>query len=286
VSLNALVESAIAMVERSVDRRIAVEVDVRARPDRVAGDAAELESALLNLVINGCDAMSEGGVLRVATESSPTAGVVRVRVSDTGVGIPEEHLEHIFEPYFTTKEGGKGTGLGLATVYGTVEEHGGEIEVERTGPEGTTFLVTLPAFEAGSDVPAEALPSDVLRATRALRVLIVDDEPSVLEALRSTLVHLGHSVLTTGEPLEALDIVARRRDEIDLAVVDLVMPTLSGRQVIERIREIAANLPVIVATGHFKEPLDDLFAPGPARVLTKPYLRDDLARLIAEVVSS
>jgi signal transduction histidine kinase/ActR/RegA family two-component response regulator len=285
VSLHRLVENVVAILERTIDRRIALKLDLRASPDLVDGDPALLESALLNLGINARDAITGSGTIGFSTERAdsgegPTPSV-RVRVSDSGIGISETDLDRIFEPYFTTKGVGKGTGLGLAAVYGTVRDHGGTVGVESTVGEGTTFAITLPASaaEQEGDVVAESEPCD--GETRL--VLAVDDEAAVLEALRGMLEGLGHTVLTACDGVEALEILDRHRGAIELVVLDLMMPRMSGRQVLERAGKTLRTIPVILTSGYSSDSLSEIAADGRVRLLAKPYRQSELAMAIADV---
>jgi signal transduction histidine kinase/ActR/RegA family two-component response regulator len=283
-SVHRLVENVVAMLERSVDRRIQLKVDLAATPDVVDGDAAQLESALLNLGINGRDAMPEGGVLSFATERAalgePPLPWIRIRVADTGSGIPEEHLDRIFDPYFTTKAAGKGTGLGLAAVYGTLRDHGGDIAVESRRGAGTTFTLSLPA--SGAERGPAAKPRRLLVGLPR-RVLAVDDEPAVLESLRGMLESLGHTVLTASDGAEAIEMFTRDPATIDIVVLDMVLPRMSGRQVLERLRERDRRVRFILTSGYSEEPLTELLAYGGARWMPKPFRQSELAVAIEEL---
>ncbi len=223
VGLNQLVKNVVAILEGSVDPRIQVQAELRAEPDWVEGDAASLESAILNLAINGRDAMPDGGTLSIRTALEN--GSLRVDVSDTGTGIASGVIDKIFEPYFTTKAIGKGTGLGLAAVYGTTQEHGGTIEVESHEGQGTRFILRLP--RASGPPPAKTPRNDALKeaGSETLRVLAVDDEPAVLESVSGMLSQLGHAVLPAMNASEALQILGSS-EAVDVVLLDLVMPGL------------------------------------------------------------
>jgi signal transduction histidine kinase len=274
VALNQLVRSVVAILERSLDPRIRIVTDLDADPDWLEGDAASLESALLNLAVNARDAMPEGGTL--AFRTSREGGSLRLDVQDTGSGIPAPILDKIFEPYFTTKEVGKGTGLGLAAVYGTTQEHGGSIEVESREGSGTTFTMRLPAALDSPSARA-ALP---IRSVGPLSILAVDDEPAVLESLTGMLVGLGHAVCSASTPSQAIQIL--RENQVDLVILDMVMPEMSGRDVLDRIRMLRTDIPVLLTTGYYGEPVKDFPEGAAVRLLRKPYRQAELARAIAE----
>ncbi len=285
--LHHLIQNVVAILERSINRRIEIVLALTADPDVIDGDAAQLESALLNLGINGRDAMPDGGVLSFSTErlvfGNPPMPWIRVRVSDTGTGIPRGDLDRIFDPYFTTKAMGKGTGLGLAAVYGTLRDHGGTVAVESKLGEGTTFTLSLPASTEVRKHPANP-PRPSPGAPRC--VLAIDDESVVLESLRGMLERLGHSVLTANDGDEAIEIFTRKRKMIDIVVLDLVMPRMSGREVLERLRALDRNLPVILTSGYSEEPLEDVIAGGGARWMPKPFRQSDIAVAIEELSAS
>jgi signal transduction histidine kinase len=279
VGLNQIVKNVVAILEGSVDPSIRVQAELKAEPDWVEGDAASLEAAILNLAINGRDAMPEGGTLSIRTAREN--GSLRLDVSDTGTGIASGVIDKIFEPYFTTKAIGKGTGLGLAAVYGTTQEHGGTIEVESREGQGTRFILRLPRAKLpppakghGSDARTEA-------GVPALKVLAIDDEPAVLESVSGMLGQLGHAVLPAGSAAEAFQILGSS-EAIDVVLLDLVMPGLPARAMLDRIREIRPEIPVLLTTGYSEElRIDDR-----AGFLQKPYRRAELARALAQAVGN
>jgi signal transduction histidine kinase/CheY-like chemotaxis protein len=285
VGLNQLVRNVVAILEGSVDSRIQVQAELGAEPDWVEGDAASLESAILNLAVNGRDAMPEGGTLSIRTALEN--GRLRLDVSDTGTGIASGVIDKIFEPYFTTKAIGKGTGLGLAAVYGTTQEHGGTIEVESREGQGTTFILRLPrapsppapksARSPTSDARTEASPP-------ALRVLAVDDEPAVLESVSDMLAQMGHDVLPAASANEAFRILGSN-DTVDVVLLDLVMPGLPARAMMERIHELRPEIPILLTSGYSEELMNE--SPridARAGFLRKPYRRAELATALAQAI--
>ncbi len=277
VELNQLVKNVLAILEGSVDPRIQIVAELEAAPDWVEGDAASLESAILNLAINGCDAMPEGGTLRIRTARKSEG--LRLDVSDTGTGIPSGLIDKIFEPYFTTKELGRGTGLGLAAVYGTTHEHGGSIEVASREGVGTTVILRFPPAPgppaARTQAPAEAMGPP-------LRVLAVDDEPAVLESVSGMLAQLGHVALTAGSASEAFAIL-NSATAIHVVILDLVMPEMSGRKMLERIRELRPEVAVLLTSGYSEEPERERSS-AQAAFLRKPYRQAELGTALAEAI--
>jgi signal transduction histidine kinase/CheY-like chemotaxis protein len=282
VGLNQLVRNVVAILEGSVDPRIQVQAELGAEPDWVEGDAASLESAILNLAINGRDAMPDGGTLSIQTVHEN--GSVRVDVSDTGTGIASGVIDKIFEPYFTTKALGKGTGLGLAAVYGTTQEHGGTIEVESHEGKGTRFILRLP--RAPGPPPHKSSKSDAHAETGAiaLRVLAVDDEPAVLESVSGMLSEMGHTVLPAPSASEAFRILSST-EAVDVVLLDLVMPGLPARAMLERIRDLRPGVPILLTSGYSEELMKET-PPLDARsgFLRKPYRRAELAQALSDAL--
>jgi signal transduction histidine kinase/CheY-like chemotaxis protein len=284
VGLNQLVRNVVAILEGSVDPRIRVQAELKAEPDWVEGDAASLESAILNLAINGRDAMPEGGTLSLRTAHEN--GGLRLDVCDTGTGIASGVIDKIFEPYFTTKAVGKGTGLGLAAVYGTTQEHGGTIEVESREGQGTRFILRLPRAAGPPSVKGTRSEARREAGSPALRVLAVDDEPAVLESVSGMLAQLGHAVLPAASAAEAFQILGSS-EAIDVVLLDLVMPGLPARAMLDRIREIRPEIPVLLTSGYSEELMKDS-PPIDARAgfLRKPYRRAELARALTDAVGN
>lgn len=288
VGLNQIVKNVLAILEGSVDPRIQVQAELRAEPDWVEGDAASLESAILNLALNGRDAMPDGGTLSIRTAREN--GGLRLDVCDTGTGIASGVIDKIFEPYFTTKAIGKGTGLGLAAVYGTTQEHGGSIEVETSEGQGTRFILRLPRAPSPPAPKSPRIPispiNDALTepSPPALRVLAIDDEPAVLESVSGMLAQMGHDVLPAANADEALRVLSSK-DAVDVVLLDLVMPGLPARAMMERIRELRPEIPILLTSGYSEE----LMKASPridarAGFLRKPYRRAELARALADAM--
>ncbi len=279
LGLNQLVKNVLAILEGSLDPRIRVVSQLEAAPDWIEGDAASLESAFLNLALNGRDAMPDGGTLFIRTDRENAQ--LRLEVTDTGTGIPAAVIDKIFEPYFTTKEIGKGTGLGLAAVYGAAHEHGGTIEVSSREGAGTTFTVRFPAAPAPPAAIVEA-PTD---AGPPLRVLAIDDEPAVLESVSGMLAQLGHVALPAGTASEAFRLLSSE-GAIDVVILDLIMPEMSGREILERIRDLRPGVPVLLTSGYSEEPANESArVQAQAAFLRKPYRQADLAKGLLQAIA-
>ncbi|MGC4000924.1 MAG: MASE1 domain-containing protein [Anaeromyxobacter sp.] len=297
VDLDHVVDDVVALLMRSIDKRIAVRARHGAAGGAlVAGDPDRLYAAVLNLGLNARDAMPEGGTLTLSTaavtlgaERAGALGVppgpcVALSVTDTGVGLSEEIRAHLFEPFFTTKPLGKGTGLGLAEVYGTVKAHHGAVAVESAAGRGTTITLYLPPV-AGAVQASSGARAGVPAARRALRVLIVDDEPAVRRSASALLRRAGHQVHESdGSRADVLRHAAR--PDLDLAIVDAMMPEMTCREVVTALRSGAGRLPIVVSSGHRAgAELEALCAEPLVYVLDKPYTHDQLVETVLAAVA-
>jgi len=290
LSVNGIVEDMSKIIRRLLGESIKVETQLEPRIWTIRADPGQLEQVLLNLALNARDAMSRGGRLIIATEQrqiepaeipsgfdAAPGAYVRLRVSDSGCGIPAENLPRIFEPFFTTKGVGRGTGLGLATVYGIVRQHHGWIEVTSTPGGGSSFDIHLPAAPA-AEPPDEALPAALASAEGGRKVvLVLEDDPPLRSMICNVLAHLGYHTLEAETAAEASEIW--KRDKIDLALIDVVLPGgVNGREFADQLRAERADFPVVFTNGY---PADgsprDIALPEGAAVLRKPFSPDELA---------
>ncbi len=247
VSVPELIGNVAEICRRTFDKRIDIVVECDRR-SVVLGDPGGLEQVVMNLVFNARDAMPAGGILTIRCRDDGQHSVV-VDIVDTGPGIDPSLRDRVFEPYFTTKTSGavKGTGLGLATVYGIVKAHGGTIEILDTPGGGATFRIELPRADA--EVEAAA-PRVVARAsTHRGTLLIVEDEPPVRRAVVLALGGVGYRVLSAESGEEAVAIYRKHHHEIDAVLLDIVMPGMGGRQTYAELRKIDDRVPVIVTSG-------------------------------------
>lgn len=259
--------------------KLSLDVDRTTWP--VTVDAAELETALVNLVINARDAMPDGGTITIGARNArlsgePDAGdYVAISVADSGTGIAPDVLDKIFDPFFTTKPVGKGTGLGLSQVHGFTHQAGGTVTVDSELGKGTTVTILLPRDQACPQA-AKAEPAD---SNGSGTVLLVEDNPDVAAASISLLEQLGYSVRRVADAEEALREV--ERDGVDLVFSDIVMPgKMDGLDLARRLREIRPDLPVLLATGY-----SDVAASvrGDFSILRKPYEIHQLSRALAKL---
>ena len=263
----------------------------------INADRSQLHQILLNLCVNARDAMPNGGVLSIKTLAVPglnlrkqfpdafASNYVCIEVSDTGVGMSEDIRKKIFNPFFTTKEKGKGTGLGLAVVFGVVQTHKGFIDVKSEPGKGTTFFLYLPASQAKLPISAEARKTmeEIPGGTETL--LIVEDEDMILLSLQMSLHEKGYNVITAEDGLMAVNVYKKRKKEIALVLTDIGLPKLSGLDECKQIKKINQNARIIVATG-FLDPAAkaDLSALGLHCFLHKPYDMPEVLQLVRKTL--
>jgi two-component system cell cycle sensor histidine kinase/response regulator CckA len=292
VDLNAVVARLGGLLSRLLGERIVVETHLAAEAVTTLADNSHLEQVVMNLAVNARDAMPEGGVLTLATEVRKTGGsgesegrVAILLVGDTGVGMTEQIKRQIFEPFFTTKGPDKGTGLGLATVFGIVEQAGGRIGVTSAPGAGTTFQITLPWCE-GAPRPLEVTPLPVAIPDRPIArgtsVLLVEDEDAVRKLARITLEGSGYSVTDAPDGETALRLLAQEF-KFSAVVTDMTMPGIDGRELAVRARSIRPELGIVFVSGYVPDlaPLGDIRG---AVFLPKPFTPSDLSRAVGRVI--
>lgn len=299
LDLNHVVEGLLPMVRRLINEGI--ELSWRPAPDlgAVKVDPAQIDQILVNLCINARDAITGSGQIIVATQSATlddhyvagqpdlAAGeYIVLSVSDNGSGMEKAVIEHIFEPFFTTKEVGQGTGLGLATVYGIVQQNRGHIVVHSDPGLGTTFRVYLPKHGDSVEQRHETALPEVTHG-QGETVLLVEDEAAVLDMCAEGLRHLGYTVISTNSPSQAIQLSASHRDHIDLLLTDVVMAEMSGQELAERLTTEHPALRVLYMSGY---PIDLIARRGVLSeeicLLSKPFTLDELAHRVYESLHS
>ena len=267
--------------ERLLHRTLGEDIHLRTRLDHglppVELDPGQAEQVLINLALNARDAMPTGGTLTISTARGD-GDTVLLSVSDTGTGMPAEVADRAFEPFFTNKPEGKGTGLGLAMVYGVITGAGGNVDLETKEGEGTTLTLSLPATDEPTPEEPELTPE--IGAGRGETVLLVEDADALRDLTRRILVEAGYAVLEARNGVQAVRIVARQ-GPIDLLVSDIVMPGMSGRDLALRLREKDPALPIVFMSGY----TDDALLGGDfttTRLLAKPFDAEQLLRAVRE----
>ncbi len=258
-------------------------------------DQSQMEQVLMNLYVNAWQAMPGGGDLSLETGNVllgddhamhytiKPGRYVKITVTDTGTGMDAKTRERIFDPFFTTKAMGRGTGLGLAMVYGIVKGHGGMIDVTSEPGQGSTFDIYLPASEKAI-VKEQTAATEILTGTET--VLLVDDEQVVLEVTRELLESLGYRVYAVGGGQEAIAVYMEKRKEIDLVILDMIMPGISGGETFDRLKEINPNIRVLLSSGYsIKGRAQEILERGCKSFLQKPFQLEMLSRKVREVLS-
>jgi PAS domain S-box-containing protein len=292
VNLNDTIAEVTSLLKSTVDKKIDIVQNLSTRKPFVVGDPSQLSHLFLNLGINARDAMPQGGALSFKLEITELSSEFcrlhpelepgpynLVTVADTGTGIAKENLGRIFEPFFTSKEQGKGTGLGLAMVYGVATGHGGTVLVESEPGRGTTFRVYLP-WVAGAGVAAVERPEPLITGNATL--LLVDDEENIRNVAQTMLAQLGYTVMVAEDGAAGVALYRRHVATIDLVIVDMIMPNMSGTQCIEELKNIDPAVKVILATGYSRETLgENINRDEIVGFLQKPYTKQQLSSVVA-----
>ncbi len=294
VSLIPILKDCLRLLRASIPATVEISQDSSCEVDTVFADPTQMSQVIMNLCINAAQAMGEhGGVLKVTlknTEFENHVGgldakpglYVELAVSDTGQGIPPEIIGRIFDPYFTTREIGEGTGMGLSLVHGIVKSCHGIITVHSEPGKGTVFEVLLPVCEAETKQnarEAEALP------TGNETILCIDDEQSIVKVVKRMLERLGYQVETRTDPLEALELFRSGPDRFDLVITDLTMPKMTGESIAKKIRNIRADIPVILTTGYREKiSIEKVREMGMSALVFKPFVPHDFALTVRNVL--
>jgi len=286
LALNDVIIDMNQMVHRLIGEDIELVTRLADGLGSVKADPGQVQQVILNLAVNARDAMPGGGKLTIHTgnvtietkqSEGSHAGVepgeyVTLSLDDTGTGMDEIVRSKLFEPFFTTKEQGKGTGLGLATVYGIVRQSGGQIIVESAPDEGSTFRVYLPKVEGEAEKSGAADRADEKPATGTETILLVEDDETVRDLASEILTIHGYEVVEARNGIEALDVYAEKLDEIDMLVTDVVMPQMGGKELAERLDEIAPDLKVLFLSGYTSTAIvQEGILDGDSNFLQKPF---------------
>jgi two-component system, cell cycle sensor histidine kinase and response regulator CckA len=298
VDLNQTIVSVKTMLCHLLREDISLVCAPAASPAIVRIDPAQIEQAILNLVLNARDALPGGGVIRLEVAHVPRPAAValldqplpasdqyvRLRVVDNGVGMSAEARAHLFEPFFTTKDVGKGTGLGLASVYGIVRQSNGVITAESEPGEGSVFTMYFPvaaATVAGSPSPS----ADPLNGARET-ILLVEDEDAVRVIVSTVLQRQGYRVLEAATPAAAITLFARQQGEIDLLLTDVVMPGMSGPALAQRLIGVRRDLPVLFISGYADVAIEPQIRGANVSFLSKPFQGSALAARVAQMLAA
>jgi two-component system cell cycle sensor histidine kinase/response regulator CckA len=299
LDLNALVTDMGKMLTRLIGMHIELTINLAADLERVKAEQSQIEQVIVNLVVNARDAMPEGGKLLIETSNldvnqnfasdfpflQPGPHVL-LTVTDTGVGMDADTRRHIFEPFFTTKGPGKGTGLGLATVYGVVKQSGGGVIVDSQPGKGSTFKIFLPQTQ---EAAVAAVPAQIAaKGTRGTgTILLVEDEEALLNLATERLTECGYTVLTARDGIHALEIARSFKESIHLLLTDIMMPRMGGLALARSMSELRPGIRIVFMTGHAEREASyrEALRSG-AESIQKPFSRDQLIGTVQQALDS
>jgi PAS domain S-box-containing protein len=298
MNLNEEVREYYNLLKETIPKMIHVDFTMDPGLWKIKGDPVQLGQVIMNLAVNARDAMPDGGRLRIETMNidipAKDSGIdlnpgryVLLRVSDTGCGMDKETLEHIFEPFYSTKEADKGTGLGLAVVYGIITSHGGRIYCESQPGSGTTFNIHFPALILPDrEEPAQTDAAGGVGSVNGTEtLLIVDDEEYLLEANRMLLEQSGYRVLTAESGERALEILQKEKSAISLIILDLLMPGMGGIKCLKEMLNIDSRLKIVISSGYItSDKQREVISQGAVDVIHKPYRHQDILTMVRGIL--
>ena len=283
LEIDEVLRTAAPLLRRLVPESVQIALNLSAGPARIEADRRHLEQAIMNLVVNARDAMPRGGTIQIETGATET-GAVKISVSDTGHGMTAEVRARIFEPFFSTKPSGTGTGLGLPTVQRIVGESGGTITVESIPGVGTSFILTFPR-QARELSPPRNNHSHPTLPRGSETVLVVEDDPAVRERAAAMLARQGYEVLTACDGQEAIDLLARQAKGVSLVFTDVIMPGMNAGAMARRLRATHPALRMLFTSGYTEETTaPEGIVPGAVDFLPKPYGLQALAGKVRETL--
>ena len=295
IDIDTIIEDTISLLERSIDKKIKLDSDFKAKHHKIVGDNSQLQNAFINMGINASHAMPDGGTITYSTINIELDQIycntsifdiepgeyLEVEIRDNGSGIPLGIINRIFEPFFTTKKQGSGTGLGLAAVYGTIQNHHGAITVYSEEEVGTVFQIYLPATTEDADFIQK--DEEILRGSGT--ILVVDDEEIIRVTAKSILEKFGYKVLLAEDGKDAVELFQKQYTEIDLVLMDVIMPKMNGREAFYKMREIDPICKVFISSGFTKdEDISKLKDKGLCGFVRKPYRMSELSKLLKNVL--
>jgi signal transduction histidine kinase/ActR/RegA family two-component response regulator len=296
VNLNYVIGDSVKLIQRVIGEHITFDYISGKELGIVRADRGQIEQILMNLCVNARDAMGDSGRLTIETRSTELddefcsandwavpGRYVMLTVSDTGSGISKDVQERMFEPFYTTKEQGKGTGLGLSTVFGIVGQHEGMIHVYSEIDIGTTFKIYFPTVNRLEDASEIPIPASMQGGIET--ILVADDERVVLEVAEAMLVESGYTVLKASDGEEAIEMFDEHVDKVDMVLLDVVMPKLSGKAVADHIYKHNPDFPILFSSGYSNDAVHTNFVLDDGmQLIQKPYNRADLLRRIRDVI--
>ncbi|MCH7573816.1 MAG: response regulator [Candidatus Marinimicrobia bacterium] len=296
VSIMAALDDTRGIARHSLPKTVSIDIEEFTGEDLIKADKEQLNLVLLNLVINASDALPDGGqvILGVHEASDEEVkkhtqdagtGYLCVTVADNGEGMDQQTQENIFSPFFTTKEAGKGTGLGLSIVYTIVQNHQGWIEVDSRPGKGTTFTIGFPKIELNRPEIASSVDDLNLRSGQGQTILIVDDEPELVDMMTEILTKANYKTMSAANGKQALELYMKNMDRLDLIVADLDMPVMAGTEFIKKVGDVSPNIPIIVCSGYLEEnEFESLNDQQVLAILIKPVNYNDLLEAIRKAL--
>ena len=300
VNLNAEIEAVGGILKRTIPKMVQIEHHLASDIHMVNADRSQIEQVLMNLSLNASNAMPDGGRLvfetrnvdldpeycRTHLEANEGPHVV-LSLSDTGHGMDADTRRRIFEPFFTTREIGQGSGLGLAMVYGIMKNHNGHVHCYSEPGQGACFKLYFPAVSAPQSLPASDLADEPALPSGDETVLVVDDEPVILDLAEKILVRFGYTVIRAENGEKALSVMMDRAAQIDLVVLDLNMPGMGGHSCFEALQERHPNVPVLIASGYSANgSVRETLMAGSAGYIGKPYQLKELLFAVREMIDT
>lgn len=298
MNIHSIIDEVITLLGRSIDKKIVIKKQLNASHPIITGDPSQIQNAILNIAINSRDAMSHGGNITFRTDNITLdesyckihpfeinpGQFLFLSISDNGSGIPKEIQKKIFEPFFTTKAEGKGTGMGLAAVYGTIKTHKGAINLYSEINRGTTFNIYIPLSTADTGTSNPIIEQGPVKGSGT--IMIIDDEDIVRNMAGDILTDLGYTVLKYKNGNTALKDFMRNSNDIDLVIVDLFMPYLNGEEILHEIRKINPYVKVLLASGFsINEEIEALLKKGAQDFIQKPFMRVDISIKVADILN-
>ena len=300
VDVHKTIYEVISLLKHSIQKKIVIRQHLNANPSTTPGDPSQLQNAILNIAINARDAMPKGGDIVFATDTvyldnehvkthqyvSPPGNYLQLCISDTGSGMDKDTQKHIFEPFFTTKEVGKGTGMGLAAVYGTINNHKGAIDVYSEPGRGTTFKIYLPLTTEGiGDETGFVKEADVIKGSA--HILLADDEEMLGKMAKDMIETLGYKITICRNGKEAMKIYEKSWKDINLVILDMVMPEMDGKETYLEMKKVNPAIKVLLSSGYsITGAARELLSRGVDNFIQKPYRKAELSQKIAKVLNS
>lgn len=310
LNINDIINDTISILSSTItDKKIEISFEPSTKNDKLIGDNSQLQNAFMNIIINASQAMPNGGNIKIKTSNIKLTNsyckkssfeikpgnYIKIEIEDEGIGIPKDNIDKIFEPFFTTKEINKGTGLGLSAVYGTIQDHHGEVTLVSKINEGTTFHLLLPSIVNINYIKEEnninnENKTTFIDITEELKgtenILLVDDEEIIRVTGKKILEHMGYKVITANNGKDALNIFKEIHHHIDLIIMDMLMPKLNGRETFMEMKKINNKCKVIISSGFLKDnDIEELKKIGLLGFIHKPYRSNELNKLLQKVLN-